>query len=240
MTITSKAGWAPWALHTNPRCSICHEKSCLDSVPNVLHGDLVCIAVVVARCAHRYSFLVSGHARMSVLVADHDQWTRLEVANMLHEAGFGVTQASNGVAALRIAQIAQPQIVLLRHNLPEIGAIEVLATLRSDPRMRRCAVVQLQERGDAAGGLDVDGCLDLPCESGGLLAAVIDALEAQAATRVSAARHQPEAGAPIRSVSASAWGPWPLVAKGAARATSRMRNAGRSGKCRISSDIETL
>ena len=75
---------------------------------------------------------MSGHARLSVLVADHDQWTRLELAKLVHEAGFGVTQASNGVAALRIAEIAQPQIVLLRHNLPEIGAILVGVTQRAE------------------------------------------------------------------------------------------------------------
>jgi CheY-like chemotaxis protein len=183
---------------------------------------------------------VSGHARISILVADHDRWTRLALATMLDEAGFNVEQASNGVAALRIAQATQPQIVLLRHNLPEIGASDVLATLQSDPRTRHCAVLQLQESGNLDGKLAVDGSLDLPCAPIELLAAVIHALESRSATRVAVARRQPEAGAPIRSVSASARGAWPLVISGASRATSRMRNAGRSGKCRISSDIDTL
>jgi DNA-binding response OmpR family regulator len=159
---------------------------------------------------------------------------------MLDEAGFRVEQASNGVAALRIAEIAQPQIVLLRHNLPEIAADDVLATLKSDLKTRHCAVLQLHEPGNADGELEVDGCVDLPCDPIELLAAVMEALETRSAVRGSVARRQPEVGAPIRSVSASARGVWPLVVSDASRATSRMRNAGRSGKCRISSDIETL
>src|SRR6202011_4790449 len=99
--------------------------------------------------------LVSGHARISVLVADHDRWTRHDLSTMLTEAGFRVEQASNGVTALRIAEVAQPRIVLLRDNLPEVGAGEVLISLKTDSRTRHCAVLQLQEPGDTGTRLDV-------------------------------------------------------------------------------------
>src|ERR1700704_724965 len=101
---------------------------------------------------------------------------------MLEEAGFQVAQASNGVAALRIAVVTQPQIVLLRHNLPELGASDVLATLKCDARTRHCAVLQLQDSGRLDGELAVDGSLGLPCDPIELLAAVIDALESRSAT----------------------------------------------------------
>ncbi len=128
-----------------------------------------------------------------MLVADHDKWTRLNLSTMLDDAGFHVEQASNGVSAMRLAEISQPQIVLLRHNLPELGAVDVLHMLRTDRRTRHCAVLQLQDCTIAADELDSDGLLNLPCH-------------------------------PSASMRA-----WPLVATGAAQATSRIRNAGRSG-----------
>jgi len=171
---------------------------------------------------------VSGRERISVLVADHDRWTRLNLFTMLDDAGFRVEQASNGVSALRIAEIAQPQIVLLRHNLPELGAADVLHLLRTDRRTRHCAVLQLQDCAVAEDELDSDGLLNLPCHPLKLLATVVDALETRHAVRGSVAQPQLEAGVPMRSVSASMRA-WPLLATGAAQATSKMRNAGRSG-----------
>jgi len=54
------------------------------------------------------------------------------------------------------------------------------------------------------------------------------------------ARRQTVAAAPIRSVIATPVGARPLVDGGSAWGTSRTRNAGRSGKARLSSGMETL
>jgi DNA-binding response OmpR family regulator len=135
---------------------------------------------------------------------------------MLDAAGFDVEQASNGVAALRMADTTQPQIVLIRHNLPEIGAPDVLDTLKQDSRTRHCAVLEIRERRDIASGLEADGGLSLPCHPIELLAAVMDALEARHPSRRSVARPQTEPAAPMRSVSASICGLVPLVGSGAA------------------------
>ncbi len=199
----------------------------------------MCIAVAGRPGTAHTHAPVSGRERISVLVADHDKWTRLNLSTMLDDAGFHVEQASNGITAMRLAEMAQPQIVLLRHNLPELGAADVLHMLRTDRRTRHCAVLQLQDCAVADDELDSDGLLNLPCLPVELLATVIDALETRHAVRGSVAPSQVEAGVPIRSVSASMRA-WPLVATGAAQATSKMRNAGRSGKCLRSSDIDTL
>ncbi len=183
---------------------------------------------------------MTGRERIRVLVADHDRWTRLSLSAMLDEAGFRVEQASNGVAALRIAETAQPRIVLIGHDLPELGAADVLTALKADSRNRRCAVVQLLNCTAADSNLDVDGRLDLPCHPIELLAAVMHALEARRAARGGARRRQLAVGAPMRSVSASARGPMTSPAVGGAQATSSIRNVGRSGKCRFNNDIETL
>ncbi|MCA1646823.1 MAG: hypothetical protein LC797_15645 [Chloroflexi bacterium] len=158
---------------------------------------------------------MSGHERISVLVADYAQWTRHNLSTMLDAAGFGVAQASNGVTALRIAQNIQPEIVLLGHHLPEIGTSDLLATLKGDPRTRRCAVVQLNEPETADRTRGVDGRLDVPCQPIELLEAVLAALEARHAPRGALSRRQREVGVPMRSVSASTRGPLPLVATGA-------------------------
>ena len=131
---------------------------------------------------------------------------------------------------MRIAEVAPPQIVLLRHNLPELGAVDVLHMLRTDRRTRHCAVLQLQLQDwtIADDGLDADGLLNLPCHPVELLATVVDALESRHAVRGPVAQSQADVGVPMRSVSASMRA-WPLVATGTAQATSRMRNAGRSG-----------
>ncbi len=199
----------------------------------------MCIAVAGPSKTPHTPAPVSGRERISVLVADHDKWTRLNLSTMLDDAGFLVEQASNGISAVRIAEIAQPHIVLLRHNLPELGAVDVLHLLRTDRRTRHCAVLQLQDYAIADDELDSDGLLNLPCHPVDLLATVVDALESRHAVRGSAAPNQVEAVVPTRSVSASMRA-WPLVATGAAQATSKMRNAGRSGKCLRSSDIDTL
>jgi CheY-like chemotaxis protein len=106
--------------------------------------------------------------RIRVLVADHDRWTRLSVSDMLGEAGFAVEQASNGMAALRIAAADPPHIVLIADDLPEICATDVVHTLRSDPRTRHAAVVQVRDFAS-------------PIE---LLAAVLRSLEARSEGRV--------------------------------------------------------
>lgn len=66
------------------------------------------------------------------------------MSDILGEAGFAVTQASNGMAVLRRAAIDPPQIVLLGRALAEFSPAEVVRALRSDPRMRHTAVVEVR------------------------------------------------------------------------------------------------
>jgi CheY-like chemotaxis protein len=149
-------------------------------------------------------------APISVLVAEHNRWSRLLLANMLTEAGFAVHEATNGMAAVRTAAQIQPQIVILGPALPEIDAADVKQAVRNDPRTRHTAVVE------------TDGARN-PIE---LLALVVNALDERHQVRT-----QLDEAAPMRSVSASACAVWPLLeGTGSSRSTSRIRNAGRSGK----------
>jgi CheY-like chemotaxis protein len=159
------------------------------------------------------------------MVVDFDRWTRLRVTTALDELGVSVTEASNGVSALRRALADAPHVVIVGSRLPELGARELLAGLRSDPRTRHTAVVGL------AKAVDGDTDLQLPCTSRELLVSVANALEA---------RRQTVAAKPTRSVNASPLAARRLAGGGVSAATTRPRNAGRPGKTRLSDGINTL
>ena len=167
---------------------------------------------------------------LGALVAAHDRWTRESVSTILEDAGFAVQQASNGVSALRIAGRDAPEVVVIAHDLAELSPADVASSLRADPRTRHAAlVVEVGSDADASPATDASvGEVSDPVE---LLGALLAALET---------RHADAAAAPIRSVSASAWFTWPFGVAAPAHSTSRTRNAGRWGKWRLSSGIETL
>jgi CheY-like chemotaxis protein len=128
-----------------------------------------------------------------VLVADHDRWARLSITSVLRETGFGVHEASNGMSAVRMLADDAPEIVLLGTQLSEISAIDVVRTLRADPRTRHTAVVHVRGDGQASPfdpAIEVDGRVDLPCHPVDLLATLVTALEAR---RAEVGRRQPRA-----------------------------------------------
>ena len=83
---------------------------------------------------------------MNVLVAHHDRWTRLVLADVLARAGFRVAEASNGTAALRMAAQTRPQVVVLGAHLSELAAGEVRSALKADPETRTIGVFVVAER----------------------------------------------------------------------------------------------
>jgi CheY-like chemotaxis protein len=169
---------------------------------------------------------MDGLSHLSVVVADHDAWSRSYLALTLEGIGAEVREASNGMTALRLATLHSPHVVILGLALPELGGQELVHELRSQPRTRDAAVIGL-------GGLtDVDATLQQPYRPVDVLASVVEALEAR--------RQALAAAAPIRSVIASPRGTWPLLEAASSRSSSSTRNAGRSAKWRLSSGIETL
>jgi CheY-like chemotaxis protein len=144
------------------------------------------------------------------MVVDFDRWTRLHVSTALSELGVSVAEASNGVSALRRALANAPHVVIVGPRLPELGALELMAGLRCDPRTRHTAVVGLSTV------MDGDAELQLPCTARDLLVSVANALET---------RRQTVAAVPVRSAIASPVAARPPVDGGASRAASRTRGA---------------
>jgi CheY-like chemotaxis protein len=69
--------------------------------------------------------------RHRVLVADDDAATRHGVAKLLDNAGFEVTEAADGIAALNAVQEKQYDLVFLDIWMPHLSGLEVLARIRT-------------------------------------------------------------------------------------------------------------
>ncbi|HVK20249.1 MAG TPA: response regulator transcription factor [Actinokineospora sp.] len=72
--------------------------------------------------------------RTRLLVVEDEQSIRELLAASLRFAGFDVTTAGSGAEALRVAERAAPELVLLDVMLPDIDGFEVLRRLRGSGR----------------------------------------------------------------------------------------------------------
>ncbi|XDZ67076.1 phosphate regulon transcriptional regulator PhoB [Alphaproteobacteria bacterium LSUCC0684] len=93
-----------------------------------------------------------------ILIAD-DEANQLELLSFnLTQAGFSVTKAMDGQAALDLAEELRPDIVILDWMMPSLSGIEVCRMLRAMPETRMIPIIMLSargEEGDRTLGLDV-------------------------------------------------------------------------------------
>ena len=64
-----------------------------------------------------------------VLIVDDDDGIRRSLASALARSGFEVATANDGAPALRLAEVATPDIVVVDYNMPT-GGIQVVRTLK--------------------------------------------------------------------------------------------------------------
>jgi len=105
---------------------------------------------------------------------DDDEQVRTLVAWQLEAAGFGVSDAADGAAALRAVEADPPDLIVLDLSLPHVDGLDVLTRLR---RTSRIPVIVLTGRGgetDRIAGLDLgaDDYLVKPFSPGELAARV--------------------------------------------------------------------
>ena len=55
------------------------------------------------------------------------------IARLLHQAGYRVIQATNGIDGIDIAREQRPDLIIIDRELPVIGASQVMKVLREDP-----------------------------------------------------------------------------------------------------------
>ncbi len=76
-----------------------------------------------------------------ILVADDDRATRLMLSNLLAEAGFKVTVAVDGAAALKKLRSDKFDLLLTDVWMPGMNGLELLARLREQPERPRTVVM---------------------------------------------------------------------------------------------------
>ncbi len=69
-----------------------------------------------------------------VLIANDQEWSARSLESILGPNGYAVTRAYTGQQALERARTAQPDIIILDAQMPDMHGFEVCRALRSDPR----------------------------------------------------------------------------------------------------------
>jgi|YNPNPStandDraft_1061719.scaffolds.fasta_scaffold79178_2 DNA-binding response OmpR family regulator len=72
-------------------------------------------------------------SRPLVVIAEDEPRLAQALAFMLQQEGLDTLVASDGQAALRLAQESQPDLLLLDLDLPELDGLSVCRLLRADP-----------------------------------------------------------------------------------------------------------
>ena len=86
---------------------------------------------------------LSAQPKRAVLVVDDDETTRRLLACMLTMSGFSCRLASDGDEGVRSALALQPDLIIMDVVMPQLGGVDAVARLRSDPRTHDTPVLFL-------------------------------------------------------------------------------------------------
>jgi len=79
-----------------------------------------------------------------ILIIDHDVNSACSLELMLHAAGYSETRvAHSGEAALAIAAVFEPSVILLEVDLLDVNGYELAQTLRERARTRKLRLIAL-------------------------------------------------------------------------------------------------
>src|SRR5438552_2893932 len=81
-----------------------------------------------------------------VLIVDDDSDIQRLVSYNLSQAGFRVSTAATGLAALEMVQKHPPDLIILDIMLPDLNGLEVCKTLRQRASSRRIPIIMLTAR----------------------------------------------------------------------------------------------
>ena len=114
-----------------------------------------------------HATLPSLESTSTILVVDDDTPIRSLLRQELSEAGYQVTEAANGKAALDMVRLKKPDLIILDVMMPEINGFDVAAVLKNDPDTMDIPIIILsivedQERGFRIG---VDRYLTKPIDT---------------------------------------------------------------------------
>jgi PAS domain S-box-containing protein len=128
-----------------------------------------------------------AQTRPTILNVDDNEGCRYAVSRILELNDFQVKEASTGAEALRLAQLEQPDLVLLDINLPDLNGYEVCRRLKAEPATSRIPVLHVTASyltpADMARGLEsgAENYLIEPVEPEVLIATINSVLRARKA-----------------------------------------------------------
>jgi two-component system chemotaxis response regulator CheY len=75
---------------------------------------------------------------------DDSRATRRVIGEIMRELGYDVTEAGNGCEGLeRLAQLGNPDVVLVDWNMPEMNGLEFIKAVRSDKDNRNLPMIMV-------------------------------------------------------------------------------------------------
>lgn len=93
---------------------------------------------------------LAARAQPVIFVVDDDEFQRKLTAQILESEGYRISGAASGSEAIRLLSRASPDLVLLDYLMPDMNGLEMLARLKSDPRLGSIPVIMItgnSERG---------------------------------------------------------------------------------------------
>ncbi len=85
----------------------------------------------------------------SALVVDDSSTMRLMISRVLAQAGFSVTQASNGKEALEKLDGAPVDLMITDLNMPVMDGLELIREVRANPKYKFTPIVFLTTESQA-------------------------------------------------------------------------------------------
>jgi CheY-like chemotaxis protein len=117
-----------------------------------------------------------------VLVVEDDQSLRVVIRMILENAGYEVSEARNGRAALESIETGRPDVILADMRMPIMNGVELVNHLRSDAKTASIPVVLMSGLlTDSDGSSVADAIVAKPFEPVDLLEAITRLLGAGAA-----------------------------------------------------------
>jgi CheY-like chemotaxis protein len=126
---------------------------------------------------------VSTESRLkAVLVVEDDQSLRVVIRMILENAGYAVSEARNGRAALESIEGGRPDVILADMRMPIMNGVELVHHLRADATTASIPVVLMSGLlTDSDGSSAADAIVAKPFEPADLLGAITRLLGARGA-----------------------------------------------------------
>jgi two-component system cell cycle response regulator DivK len=104
-----------------------------------------------------------------ILYVEDNAENRLLIRRILMAEGFSILEAANAAQALDVLQTAQPDLILMDINLPEVDGYTLTSQLKTVPKLNSVPIVALTAnvmRGDRERTLEAgcDGYIQKPVD----------------------------------------------------------------------------